>query len=526
MEARKLVTTHKILTAGLCQHVVRACLSASAVAVGLLPGHPSYAQSRAIVGSWSNVIPLQNMPVSAVLLRTGKVLTWSSYDQLANEGDIRSTPSQTYVGLFDPKTLTSSTTLETVGLSDMFCPGIAIMPDGTVIVNGGSSSPRTTIYDPSTNSWSLGNFMNIPRGYNSDVLLQDGSVLTLGGSWSGALDQKIGEVWSARNWSTRSGISALPITGPDPDDQSLGYVYRGDNHAWLFALSNQRILHAGPSAEMHWIATSGQGSIVSAGFRNDDPYSMTGKAVLYDVNKIFKTGGAPAYNDAYATTNTYVIDASNPGQNPTVFKTAPMAYARAFSNGVVLPTGQVLVVGGQTYASAFSDDGAVLVPELWDPVSQQFSQMAPMQTPRTYHSTALLLPDGRVFVGGGGLCGTCGTNHMNAELFSPPYLFDSTGNLAKRPNITSAPSSGKRGTNISVTTSGPKMTFALVRMGAVTHGVDNDQRRVPLSIQSMLYNTYVLSIPPDAGVVMPGYYMLFAINPNGTPSVGKIFKII
>src|SRR5262249_638972 len=155
---------------------------------------------------------------------------------------------------------------------------------------------------------------------------------------------------------------------------------------------------AGPSAEMHWITTtittSGQGSIVSAGLRGDDPYSINGNAVLYDVDKIFKTGGAPAYVGANATTNTYTIDASQSGPNPTVNTTVPktahpMAYPRAFSNSVVLPTAQVLVVGGQTYAAPFSDTNAVLVPELWDPVSQQFSKMNSMATPRNYHSTAL-----------------------------------------------------------------------------------------------------------------------------------------
>jgi galactose oxidase len=244
-----------------------------------------------------------------------------------------------------------------------------------------------------------------------------------------------------------------------------------------------------------------------------------------NVGKIFKTGGAPAYVDGNATTNTYVIDASISGQNPTVTRTANMAYARAFSNSVVLPTGQVLVVGGQTYASPFSDDGAILVPELWDPVSHQFSQMAPMQTPRTYHSTALLLPDGRVFVGGGGLCGTCTTNHMNAEISSPPYLFNSSGVLATRPKISSAPTSANRGTTISVSTNATNLIFALVRMGATTHTVNNDQRRVPLTINSSSSSSYQLSIPSDAGIVVPGYYMLFAINPAGTPSVANTIKI-
>ena len=51
-------------------------------------------------------------------------------------------------------------------------------------------------------------------------------------------------------------------------------------------------------------------------------------------------------------------------------------------------------------------------PEMWDPATGAWSQMAPMAIPRTYHSVALLLPDGRVFSGGGGLCGTCTTTGL------------------------------------------------------------------------------------------------------------------
>ena len=109
---------------------------------------------------------------------------------------------------------------ETMAHSDMFCAGIAYLSDGRVLVNGGDSSPKTSIYDYLTKTWSAGAEMNIPRGYNSDVLLTTGEVLTLGGSWSGDFGAaKNGEVWSPATgeWSLRSGILAQPITGPDPE---------------------------------------------------------------------------------------------------------------------------------------------------------------------------------------------------------------------------------------------------------------------------------------------------------------------
>src|SRR5712692_1872594 len=280
------------------------CLLVSFMIVCLMHSHPSEAQ---VGGAWTKVISLPSIPVAAALLPNGMVLTWSSDTRLTFEGDIGTDPSQTYTSLFNPLTGSAVAKIVKNTLSDMFCPGIAYLPDGRLLVNGGSSSPKTNIYDPVANTWSAGAAMNIPRGYNGDVLLSTGEVLTLGGSWSGSFDEKIGEVWSAINgWSSRNGISALPITGPDPED--VGGVYRGDNHAWLFAVSNGQVFHAGPSAQMNWITTSGGGSIVSAGTRGDDAYSMNGKAVMYDIGKILKTGGAPAYQDAWATAATYAID--------------------------------------------------------------------------------------------------------------------------------------------------------------------------------------------------------------------------
>ncbi len=394
------------------------------------PVHQAFAQAG---GSWTAVIPLSNIPVAAALLPNGKVLTWSSNNEFSFEGDIGNAHSQTQTALFDPNTRQSTPRIVTNTLSDMFCPGIATLADGRVLVNGGSSSGSANIYDPFADTWSATAPMTVARGYNADVMLTDGSVLTLGGSWSGGLTEKIGEVWSATTgWSRRPGVSAKPITGPDPEDQGLGYVSRGDNHLWLFSVGDGLIFQAGPSAEMHWITTFEDGAIASAGTRADDPYSINGQAVMYDIGKILKTGGAPAYQSAAATAKTYVIDINDAVadlNNPVVVRTtAPMAYPRVFASGVALPNGQVLIVGGQTYAALFSDDRAVLVPELWDPVSETFAQLAPMQTPRVYHSTALLLPDARVFVAGGGLCGGCSANPHASPHFAS--MMEMVGGLA------------------------------------------------------------------------------------------------
>lgn len=96
--------------------------------------------------------------------------------------------------------------------------------------------------------------------------------------------------------------------------------------------------------------------------------------------------------------------------NPGVTTLPSMKYPRAFGNGVVLPSGQVLVIGGQYYALPFSDSTPSLPCELFDPVTSTWSTMASIAVPRNYHSVAILLPDATVLSAGGGICGLNSVN--------------------------------------------------------------------------------------------------------------------
>ena len=73
-----------------------------------------------------------------------------------------------------------------------------------------------------------------------------------------------------------------------------------------------------------------------------------------------------------------------------------MSTVRRYANGVVLPSGEVLVIGGNTSGQKFSDTGTVLTPEIWNPRSGLWRRVGDMAVPRNYHSVALLLTDGRV----------------------------------------------------------------------------------------------------------------------------------
>jgi galactose oxidase len=144
----------------------------------------------------------------------------------------------------------------------MFCPGTSILPDGRFLVTGGQTNILTSIYNPTTDTWTTGKRMNIGRGYQSQLTLSDGRVFTFGGSWNGAIGGKIGEVYTefpngTAGWSQRPGITTIPSVVTN-DTQGL---YRSDNHMWFFEHTDGRILQAGPSKQMHWITLAGNGTI-------------------------------------------------------------------------------------------------------------------------------------------------------------------------------------------------------------------------------------------------------------------------
>jgi galactose oxidase len=479
-------------------------------------------------GEWTAPIGFPIVPVSAVLLPDNKLLTFSALDAMSSS---KVRDAVTKVAVLDLNTGRVTEPIDVNTHHQMFCVGLALLADGRVLINGGSNDSATTIYDPATNKWTQGPLMNIPRAYNADTLLSTGQVLTLGGSWYDAAGDKNGEIFTPSgttgSWQKLPGVLATNILTQDPAG-----ALRADNHAWLFAQADGTVFQAGPSKQTNWITTAGNGSITSAGDRGDSADAMNGNATMYDVGKILTVGGAPAYQDygsavdTQATNRAYTIDISGgPGQPAVFARTSDMTYARSFGSSVVLPDGKVLVVGGQQHPQTFTDTGAVLSPELWDPATGGFTVMAPQAIPRTYHSVAILLPDGRVFSGGGGLCGACSTNHPDGQIYSPPYLFNPDGTLRTRPAITSAPATAVTGADITVTTSSATPAFSLIRVSGDTHGVNNDQRRIPLTPTTVNGTTYTLQLPSDKGVLLPGNYMLFALDANGTPSVAKMMNI-
>ncbi|MBD2329576.1 RICIN domain-containing protein [Alkalinema sp. FACHB-956] len=478
--------------------------------VAAIPAVPSPATQ----GQWSSRIAFPSIPVAAALLPNGKVVTWSSFDRntfVGNQG-----PQQTYTAIFDPQTNQVQENLVTNTNHDMFCPGTALLGDGRLLVNGGGPTVTTTsIFDGQTNQWNRSADMAQRRWYNTSVTLPNGEVFTLGGNRTSGLDGR-GEIWNlTQGWRTLTGAIMTPFYSGNP-------LNRAEEHPHLIVAPNGKLFGAGPTPNLQWLDLGGSGSYQAAGQRGNDIFNQNGVYVMYDVGKVLSAGGNPNYDGANSETTAsssaaYTIDINN--NQATVQQVPSMRYPRAYGNGVVLPDGKVLMVGGLNNGKAFSDNGAILAAEMFNPSTNSWSTMASMATPRTYHSVALLLPDGRVLAGGGGLCGSCSVNHADAEIYSPPYLFNGS-----RPTITSAPAAVGYSQNFTVQASSDVTEFTLVRSSSVTHSINTDQRFKRVSFTGSGGN-YTLNLNSNANVTPPGYYMLFALNSRGVPSVSKIIRV-
>jgi hypothetical protein len=449
---------------------------------------PSFAvASSGTAGSWSSPVPWPIVAIHLHLLRTGKVLAWGRdghpyvYD-VAN-GGFKSVP---------------------VGTANIFCSGHAFLPDGRLLVAGGHISDNHGIADghvfnPGTQAWSSTASMRTGRWYPTVTELANGQVVTTAGKNEEAKPVTVPEVWGGSGWRALTGAS-----------RNLPYYPR------QFLAPNGRIFYAGELKTTSYLNPAGSGSWSTVGDRR---YGVRdyGAAVMYLPGKILYAGGGRTT----ATAETIDLKQASPSWKWT----GSMAYPRRHLNATVLPTGEVLVTSG-TRATSFDDPSlAVHVAEIWNPATGTWRKVASNSVNRSYHSTSLLLPDGRVLhAGSGGATFADGSpmpDQKNAEFYSPPYLF-----AGARPTISTAPGSVAYASTFTVSTASAssigKVSF--IALGSVTHAFDMNQRFMWLTFTKITGGLKVQA-PGDRNTAPPGYYMLFILTSNGVPSKAKIVKL-
>jgi YVTN family beta-propeller protein len=477
---------------------------------------------RSELGEWGGVIGWPEIAISAANLPDGRILTWSSTETNA----FPSNTEFTHASVFDPAT----TTFETVdsNFHDMFCAGVASLENGQIIAAGGNPQDRkTSSFDPATLSWTRLADMNDERWYATAITMPSNQIFSSFGKGAANRSERYDpaiDVWTA---TTNANMQTLvneqnAINGlPNP-----GNALTQEWFSHLAVTPQGDVFQGGPTPTWHRFDPVGGAANVVLGQPIGDVARMYGNAVTYDEGKVLLVGGSDRrLATPTSVNNVYRIDLSGPA--PVVTAGTPMNFPRALSNSVTLPNGEVLVIGGNTVARIFTDEGAVLPAEIYNPSTDTWRVVDAITIPRNYHSTALLMKDARVLSAGGGACGNCNANHLDGQIYSPPYLFESDDTPAIRPTLTvSGTPQVRAGENLVVTASSDTVSFSIVRLSATTHHMNTDQRFMPVASIDNQNGTFDLTFSANPNVLIVGNYWLFALDVDGTPSLGQTIQVI
>ncbi|HLK07208.1 MAG TPA: carboxypeptidase regulatory-like domain-containing protein [Candidatus Angelobacter sp.] len=381
----------------------------------------------------------------------------------------------------------------------LFCAGHTTLADGRVFIAGGHIAdyvgyPHAVIFDPATNGFTSLPDMNTGRWYPTTTTLPNGDVLVVSGDINA--NTNVDTLPQVFQFSTNTwrNLTTAQLSMP---------LYPN-----MLVTPNGKVFDAGPSRQTRYLDTAGTGAWSNVAVLNFSGFRDYGPAVMYAPGKVLVVGGA---DPPTATAEVIDLNAATPAWKFT----SSMHFPRRQHNAVILPDGKVFIVGGSSASGFDTSTSPVLPTEMWDPTAGQFIVMASIAVYRGYHSTALLLADGRVLSAGGNVGGP------NAQLFSPPYLF-----AGARPSIASAPVSAGYGQTVFIGTpdvdSISKVT--LLRQASVTHTNSMSQGFQTLSFTKTSTGLNV-TMPANANLATPGYYMLFILNGLGVPSVGSIIQV-
>ncbi|PON90784.1 1,4-alpha-glucan-branching enzyme [Trema orientale] len=431
-------------------------------------------------------------------------------------------------------------------LTDTWCSSGQFLPDGTLLHTGGDLDGLRKIRkfepcDPSGScDWVELDDVALAEGrwYSTNQILPDGSVVVVGGRAANTV-----EYYPPR----RGGAVSLPFLAEAEDrqmDNLYPYVHLLPN-GYLFIFANDRAVsfdHVASKIVMQYPPLDG-------GPRN---YPSAGSSAMlaldgdYSTAVIVVCGGAQYGAFIERSTDTPAhgscgrIVATRPDP---VWEMEDMPFGRIMGDMVMLPTGDVLVINGAQAGTQGFEMGSnpCLYPLLYrpdQPVGLRFMTLNPGTVPRMYHSTANLLPDGRVLIAGSNphyfyKFEAEYPTELRIEAFSPEYLSPDRANI--RPVIEGIPETVRYGEafDVVVSVTLPVVGIVEVNLGSApfaTHSFSQGQRLVKLAVAPTAPagdGRYKISCtaPPNGKVAPPGYYMAFAVN-QGVPSVARWIHLV
>jgi hypothetical protein len=483
------------------------------------------------------------LAVHAALLPHGKVLFFAGSGSSQTRffspdfGDVAKGVEVSTVWTPPNGTFTKPATLRTPDRKpfDLFCGGDAFLPDGRLLSAGGTQAYNpfrgrvdAAVFDPTTGAWSFVAKMAHGRWYPSLITLGDGRILAATGLDAGGgtgsqtnmeIYDPIRNVWQARHFP---GGPGLPL------------------YAHLFLLADGRIFFSGgrmddPMVAEPFIFDPAHDPLLGTAVPDllDPVLRNQSASVLLPPaqdQRVMVGGGGPMgkADQTHATDKVSVVDLNT--ANPIYAGAAPMGLPRMHLNLVLLPDRTVFASGGSLKQE--NTPLSRLQAELYDPATNTWRLMATATVPRLYHSTALLLPDGRVAAAGsnpeGGHSVAWGkppdpNEELRLEIFSPPYLFHSP-----RPVIGNAPASCRYGETVTIQTpqAGAIKWVSLIRNGVTTHSFDNGQRLIDLPITHRTNAALEATVTANRNLAPPGWYMLFLVDNAGVPSVASWLQLL
>ena len=444
------------------------------------------------VGSWSTATNpgTKTIGVTSVVLHTGKVLIFG--------GQYSSTNKKTAAYLYDPVARTGH---EVPAPATVFCGSVTPLSDGRILSIGGVAVNIPTgrkdlwIFDPVTEQWIRQPDTPLGRYYPTSTRLPDGKVIvTAGTQVDGRTKNPTVELYTPpANGAT---MGTLRVVGPPhvtdfyPDQWVMpdGKLVQVDTHK-AYALN---------PATWQWTTLPPLPTKVNGG----GSAGMLVPGGPNGSNDVMVIGGGGT-----AVNRTAHLSYDNLAAGWRVGNTMPTT--RSHMNVVVVPDGSAFGIGGNSQNQFLEPKFQTMA---YDPATDRWTNMA-VQTPRRgYHSTAVLLPDGRIMSAGD--TGAGGGRQL-IDFYSPPYLFKGA-----RPTITSAPTQVGHGQRFDIAATGPAVSRAvLMAPGATTHAVEMNARHVELAVTRTA--TGFSATAPAANAAPRGYYMLFVLTPDGIPSVAK-----
>jgi hypothetical protein len=550
----------------------RAAATAFAEASAAEAGPPN------VVGRWTQG-PFRlygsDFAIHAALLPTGKVLFWgrpavstkfapghAAYDPAADPGESNVNAGQ--ASQWDPTKGYGADAFTPVtppevdidrdgdidGPAPLFCSGQSLLPSGEVLVVGGNlvepqlsplyEGPAGTrlafTFNPWTERWTAQPDMSVGRWYPTQLLLPTGNTLLVGGY----RDSPPG---AERTRRVELFVPGGRLGGVGRVKRMRGADRQTRLYPHLFTLPSGKVLLAGPGSTDSALLSPRRWRWSE--LPRPSGNRIAGTAVLMGggrgkgSSEVMQIGGfrplqpLPSSPAVPALNSTESIDLES--KRGRWRRRSSLEVGRSDHNTVLLPDGSMVTIGGgngftpRNYRYTTDAGHARRQVELYDPATRTWRLGPAQQEDRTYHSVALLLPDGRVWSAGDDNfpieAGGNPSQHDTGEIYSPPYLFDEAGNPASRPTIVTAPDSVEWGRAFTVHTEGTAKKVVLVAPSAVTHGNDMQQRLVRLQVRARKSGSLDVFAPASRAVAPPGYYMLFVISNRGTPSIASWVRL-